>query len=89
LSGVDGAGVDGARFETLAALELELRQLWPALATMAGMSQLWAEMGMGFKQYHIGQNWHEQHHKCQIINNGLMAKYERKMGNLDLFFFFF
>ena len=40
------SGVNGAEFETSAALELELRQLWPASATMAGMSQLWAKMGL-------------------------------------------
>jgi hypothetical protein len=45
------------------------------------MSQLWAEIGLS--------NWHGQYHKYQIINNRLMAKYERKMGNLGLFFFFF
>jgi hypothetical protein len=31
--------VDGTRFETSATLELELQQLWPALANMASMSQ--------------------------------------------------
>jgi hypothetical protein len=29
--------VDGTRFETLAALKLEFRQLWPASATMVGV----------------------------------------------------
>ena len=49
------SGVDGAEFETLAALELKLRQLWLTLATMAGMGQLWAKIGLGFKQYHNDQ----------------------------------
>jgi hypothetical protein len=49
------SGVDGTRFETLATLELELWQLWLASATMAGMSQLWAKISLGFKQYHKGQ----------------------------------
>ena len=41
--------VDVAGFETSTALELELWQLLPTLASIVGISQLWAEMGLGFK----------------------------------------
>jgi hypothetical protein len=90
------SGVDGARFETSAGLELELWQLWPVSATMAGMSQLWVEIGLGFKQYHKGQeNWANKGLKVGLgqqrtnkrPNN--CANKGQKYGQLGHFFFFF
>jgi hypothetical protein len=71
------SGVDGVGFETSAALELELQQLRLAMATMASMSQLWAEMGLGLKQYHKGQAW--------VLNNTTKAKIG--MGNTTMKYF--
>jgi hypothetical protein len=87
--------VDGVGFETSTALELELWQLWPALATMANVSQLLPEMSLGFKQYYKGQeNWANKGPKVGLgqqrtnkrPNN--CANKGQKYGHFGNFFFF-